>query len=368
MSALETVRVPLGARAYDVVIGEGALEASAGALARLCPRGRALIAADATALHLHRPRLEAALAASGLAAEIIAIEGGEAAKSWAGLQGLCDRLLAANIERSEALIAFGGGTIGDLAGFAAAILKRGARFVQIPTTLLAQVDSSVGGKTGINTSAGKNLVGAFHQPSLVIADTGLLATLPVREVRAGYAEIVKAGLIADASLFERLEAAGPAVLEGSSLTAAIAGAVAFKARIVAEDETETGVRALLNLGHTFGHAFEAEARPGALIHGEAVAAGLALAFAYSERLGACAPGAAARVRRHLSAVGLPASGADLPGGPYDARRLVDRMRSDKKNSGGSITLILARGVGGAYVAPGADADDLATFLNEDLTA
>ncbi|XBQ16571.1 MAG: 3-dehydroquinate synthase [Oceanicaulis sp.] len=366
MSAIRTVPVELGERSYEVLIGEDALTASAGRLAALCPRGRALIAADRAALSLHGEALNAALGAARLTPVIFEIEAGEGAKSWTGLQTLVDGLLDANMERGEALIAFGGGTVGDLAGFASAITKRGTRFVQIPTTLLAQVDSSVGGKTAINTKAGKNLVGAFHQPDLVIADTAFLATLSDREMRAGYAEIVKAGLINDAALFDRLEALGPAALEGEALTDAIADAVAFKARIVAEDERESGVRALLNLGHTFAHAFEAEAAPGALVHGEAVAAGLVLAFAYSERTGVCAPGAAARVCAHLQAVGLPSSARALTGGPYTAAKLVERMRSDKKNAGGAITLVLARAIGDAYVSPGADDRDLIEFLSEDL--
>lgn len=361
-----TVEVALGARSYDVLVGEGALEDGAGRLAGLCPRGRALVAADADALRLHGARLRAALSGAGLEPVIFEIEGGETAKSWAGLERLVDQLLDAGMERGESLIAFGGGTIGDLAGFASAVTKRGTGFVQIPTTLLAQVDSSVGGKTGVNTRAGKNLAGAFHQPSLVIADTGFLATLPEREVRAGYAEIVKAGLIADAALFDRLEAQGRDALKPDNLAANIADAVAFKARIVAEDEREGGVRALLNLGHTFAHAFEAEAEKGALIHGEAVAAGLALAFGYSQRRGVCPPGAAERVRAHFAAAGLPAGGAQLAGGPYDPARLVMRMGADKKNTGGAITLILAKAIGQAYIAPGADARDLESFLSEDL--
>jgi 3-dehydroquinate synthase len=275
-------------------------------------------------------------------------------------------LLDLNLERSEAVAAFGGGTVGDLTGFAAAIVKRGTRFIQIPTTLLAQVDSSVGGKTGINTRQGKNLIGAFHQPSLVIADTSLLATLPRREVLAGYAEIVKAGLIADRALFDRLEAHGPDALHGAALDQAVADAVAFKARIVAKDEREAGVRALLNLGHTFGHAFEAEAEKGALIHGEAVACGLAMAFRYAVRGGVCSPEHAARVEAHLTAVGLPATPAALPGGPYAADRLLARMADDKKNSGGAITLILARGIGDAYIARDADRDTLAAFLSDEV--
>jgi len=366
MSGIKTVPVGLGARSYDVLIGEDALETGAARLPGLCPRGRALIAADASALAAHRPRLEAALGAAGLEPVWIEIKGGEAAKSWTGLQSLVERLLELDMERGESLIAFGGGTVGDLAGFAAAIVKRGAGFVQIPTTLLAQVDSSVGGKTGINTRRGKNLAGAFHQPSLVIADTGFLATLPVREMRAGYAEIVKAGLIAERALFERLERQGAQALEGGALAASIAAAVAFKADIVARDERESGVRALLNLGHTFAHAFEAEAGAGALIHGEAVAAGLALAFLYSVRLGHCAPEEAGRVAAHLEAVGLPSRPAALAGGPYNASGLVERMGADKKNAGGAITLVLARSIGDAFIMPGADRADLLDFLSEEL--
>lgn len=366
MSELITVPVALGERSYDVIIGGGALETGMGRLGPLCPRRRAFIAADAAALAAQGDRLHAALNAVGLEPIVFEIEGGERAKSWAGVERLVEALLEAGIERTECLIAFGGGTIGDLAGFAAAVTKRGVGFVQIPTTLLAQVDSSVGGKTGINTASGKNLAGAFHQPALVIADTGLLASLPEREIRAGYAEIAKAGLIADAELFARLEAAGAGALQGDALTRAAADAVAFKARIVAADEREGGVRALLNLGHTFGHAFEAEAAKGALVHGEAVAAGMSLAFRYSVRLGVCPKAEADRVDSHLRAVGLPTSGSELPGGPYNADRLIARMGSDKKNQGGAITLILARAVGEAYITPCEDAADLAAFLDEDL--
>ena len=367
MTGLRTVLVDLGDRRYSVLVGPGALEQGAEALAALCPNGRAIVVADTAALDHHRARLNAVLAKAGLEPVPIALNGGEKAKSWAGLRVLTDQLLALNIERRESVIAFGGGTIGDLAGFAAAITKRGVGFVQIPTTLLAQVDSSVGGKTGINTAAGKNLAGAFHQPSLVLADTDLLSSLPDRELRAGYAEIVKAALIADPALFERLEATGGAGLKGEALTAAIADAVAFKARIVAEDEREAGRRALLNLGHTFAHAFEAEAKPGVLVHGEAVAAGLVLAFDYSVRLGVCPQEDADRARALVSAAGLPARPAELAGGPYTADTLVARMGSDKKNTGGAITLILARGVGEAYIAPNADTQDLAAFLNEEVT-
>ena len=360
------VPVELGARRYDVLIGPNALEAGADGLRALCPHGRALVVADTTAFDRHGARLESTLREEGLELVVFEIEGGEAAKTWDRLQTLVDSLLKAGVDRAETVIAFGGGTIGDLAGFAAAIVKRGVGFAQIPTTLLAQVDSSVGGKTGINTRQGKNLVGAFHQPGLVIADTGLLATLPVREVRAGYAEIVKAALIGDAALFDRLEAAGPDALDEANLSEAIAGAVAFKARIVAEDERERGPRALLNLGHTFAHAFEAEAEPGALVHGEAVACGLALAFRYSAHLGACPAAHADRVADHLETVGLPARIGDLAGGPFEADRLLARMAGDKKSVGGAITLILARGIGEAYIAPRADARDLAAFLEREI--
>lgn len=273
MSEILSVSVGLGTRSYDVLVGAGALEAARPRLAELFPRGRALLVTDRTVADLHLGTVTDWLDQAGLRAEPVILEPGETTKSWAGLQHLVDTLLDRNIERSEAVIALGGGVIGDLTGFAASVTKRGVDFVQIPTTLLAQVDSSVGGKTGINTRHGKNFVGTFHQPRLVIADADLLASLPLRERRAGYAEIVKAALIGDAPLFDRLEAAGAGALDGPTLSEAVAAAVAFKARIVAEDERETGARALLNLGHTFAHAFEAEAPKDAIRHGEAVAAG-----------------------------------------------------------------------------------------------
>ena len=366
MKAPLSVAVGLGDRAYDVLIGEGALDAAMSRLAALCPRGRALVVTDEAVWAAQGARLSALLDEAGLRAEIIAVAPGEGSKSYAGLQRVVDALLALGIERKEAVIAFGGGVVGDLAGFAAAIVKRGVDFVQIPTTLLAQVDSSVGGKTGINAAAGKNMVGAFHQPRLVIADAGLMATLPDREIRAGYAEILKAALIGDKPMFDRLETAGADALSGPALSRAIAEAVAFKARVVAEDEREAGVRALLNLGHTFGHAFEAEAATGALIHGEAVAAGLALAFDYSAALGVCPPEDADRVRASLRAAGLPAGPKDLPGGPFEPARLVARMRDDKKNAGGRITLILARGIGEAYIASDADETRLLAFMESQL--
>jgi len=366
MSILRLIEVKAASRAYEVVIGQNALSQRADRLIKRAPRGRIIVVADTNALSHHRAYLDQACESAGLKLELIEIEGGERAKSWSGIEALCDQLLDLNVERSEAIIAFGGGTVGDLTGFAAAIVKRGARFIQIPTTLLAQVDSSVGGKTGINTRQGKNLIGAFHQPDLVICDLSLLDTLPRREILAGYAEIVKAGLIADKPLFEKLESLGIQAVSGDGLADAVADAVAFKARIVAEDEREGGVRALLNLGHTFGHAFEAEATKGALIHGEAVACGIAMAFRYSVRLGVCPAEDAKRVEAHLKAVGLPISATDLPGGPYTADRLLARMSDDKKNSGGAITLILARGLGEAYIDKAADRNELAAFLKDEV--
>lgn len=366
MSGLFRIRVGAASRAYDVLVGAGALEAAGPELARLCPQGRAIIAADAAALGPHRARLEAVLASAGLTPDIIALEGGEGVKSWEALTALVDALLDRQMGRNESLIAFGGGTVGDLAGFAASVMKRGCGFIQMPTTLLAQVDSSVGGKTGINTRHGKNLVGSFHQPGLVIADSAFLESLPRRELAAGYAEIVKAGLIGDAALFERLEGVGGDPLALGSLVPFIADAVRFKARIVEDDERETGVRALLNLGHTFAHAFEAEANKGALIHGEAVACGLVMALTFSARLGLCPPEACARAARVLERAGLPASIPALPGGPYDAAALTARMGQDKKNAGTGVTLVLARAIGEAFISPGHAPSQIEAFLTGEV--
>lgn len=364
--ALRRVRIDLDPHGYDVVIGPQALEASAADLAAHCPRGRAIIVADPQALAHHRARLDQVLATQNLTPHYIEVKGGERAKTFIQLEALTDQLLEANVERQEAVIAFGGGTIGDLTGFAAAITKRGVKFIQIPTTLLAQVDSSVGGKTGINTHHGKNLIGAFHQPHLVIADLDLLATLPARERLAGYAEIIKAALIGDARLFERLDGLGLQALEGEGLGEAVEAAVQFKADIVRQDEKEAGVRALLNLGHTFGHAFEAEARKNTLIHGEAVALGIAMAFRFSAQQDHCPADTPARVETHLAKVGLPVNVKDLPGGPYDAQALFSRMKDDKKNKNGQITLILARAIGEAFITADSAETDVLNFLQEEL--
>jgi len=366
LSDILSVPVGLGERAYDVLVGAGALDAAQARLPAFFPRGRAVVVTDRNVAALHLKSVSDRLETAGLRADPIVLEPGETSKSWDGLTRLVEALLDRNVERSEAVIALGGGVIGDLTGFAAAITKRGVDFIQIPTTLLAQVDSSVGGKTGINTGHGKNFVGAFHQPRLVVADMDLLASLPLRERHSGYAEIVKAALIGDAAMFDVLENAGADVLDGPALSQAVAAAVAFKARIVAEDEREAGVRALLNLGHTFAHAFEAEAPKDAIRHGEAVAAGLALAFAYSARRGLCSADDAARVAAHLRTVGLPDGPKTLAHTDWNAERLVDRMRDDKKNRDGRIALILARGIGAAYIDRDTDENDLTDFMETTL--
>lgn len=362
---MTTIPVSLGTRSYDVVIEAGLL-ARAGALLAPIARGRPMpiVADEAVAPHLET--LRASLSAAGIASEAIVLPAGEGSKSWATLELLMDRLLALGVERRDHVIALGGGVIGDLVGFASAILKRGCGFVQVPTTLLAQVDSSVGGKTGINTRAGKNLVGAFHQPAIVLIDPTTLDTLPLREVRAGYAEVAKYGLIDDPEFFAWCEANAGRLLAGDpeAREIAIARSVAAKARIVGEDERETsGRRALLNLGHTFGHALEAEAGfDGSLLHGEAVAAGMALAFAFSASRGLCPPEDAARVAAHLRAAGLP-DGLAAAGISASGARLVDHMRHDKKMEGGTLALLLARGIGQTYVDRGVALEEIAAFLD-----
>ncbi len=374
----DAVKVELGARSYDVLIGQRLIARAGELIAPFAKAKRVFIVTDQNVARLHRPALIASLEAAGLQNWTITLAPGEGAKSFSGLEMLTRHLLQAGVERSDLIIAFGGGVIGDLAGLAAGLLKRGVDFVQIPTTLLAQVDSSVGGKTAIDTPEGKNLIGLFHQPRLVLADTQLLRTLPIRELRAGYAEIVKIGLISEAPFFAWCEAnAGallapktPETLQASeaALTHAIRHAVAAKAAIVAADEREAGVRALLNLGHTFAHALEAYgAYDGALLHGEAVAAGMVLAFAYSAECKLCAPQDAARVRTHLESAGFVTDLRKLPGAPYDANRLFDLMAADKKNQSAALTLILARGVGLAFVQKHADTQSLRAFLQREAT-
>lgn len=365
-----TIRVELGARSYDVVVGAGLLAEAGERVLPFAPGRRAAVIVDETVSALHLPRLMEGLHHAGIEAHAIVLPPGEGQKSFLGLELLSERLLAMGLERRDLVIAFGGGVIGDLAGLTAGLLKRGLDFVQIPTTLLAQVDSSVGGKTAINATAGKNLVGLFHQPRLVLADQDVLDTLPLRERRAGYAEIVKIGLINDPAFFEWCEREGPRVVAGGAgsrdaVSHAIAVAVQAKATIVAADEREAGVRALLNLGHTFAHAIEAEAgMDGAILHGEAVGCGLALAFGFSVKLGHCDAGVAARVSKHLVAAGFEADISRLPGGPFLPDRLVDAMMHDKKNEGGALTFILVRGIGEAFVARDVSPDAVHTFLRE----
>jgi len=362
---MSVVRVEIGARSYDVRIEAGLIGRAGAHLAPLAPNGRVFVVTDENVAVAQSARLADSLV--GLAAETVTIAPGEESKSWATLAALIDRLLALGIERGEPILAFGGGVVGDLAGFAASILQRGTPYVQIPTSLLAMVDSSVGGKTAIDVPAGKNLVGAFHQPRLVLIDPEALTTLPARQMRAGYAEIVKTALIGDPDFFAWLEANGAAVVAGDpeALAHAIAASVAFKAAIVAEDERETsGRRALLNLGHTFAHAIEAEAGfSDRVLHGEAVAAGLALAFDLSMRRGLCPADDARRVRQNLKAASLPASLADL-GVTASGATLAARMASDKKKSGGRVAFILARGIGAAFVDHEVVLEEVVDFLDK----
>jgi 3-dehydroquinate synthase len=362
------VPVSLGDRSYEVVIEAGALAQAGERLAHYAPRGRFIVVTDGNVATAQFPTLKASLEEAGLSVEPIILPAGESTKSWGQLESLCDRLLELGIERSDNVIALGGGVIGDLVGFACSILKRGCGFVQVPTTLLAQVDSSVGGKTAINTRAGKNLIGAFHQPSHVLIDPDTLDTLPRREVGAGYAEVVKYALIDDPAFFDWCEANGTALLAGdpAARSHAIATSIAAKARIVAADERETtGVRALLNLGHTFGHALEAETGFGdRLLHGEGVACGMALAFRFSARMGLCPVEDAERVSRRLAAAGLPvtlaAAGADAPG-----EALVAHMLHDKKMAGGKLPFLLARGIGKTFLAKDVDLAEVARFLDDE---
>lgn len=363
---MRTVPVALGARSYEVRIASGLIDRAAEHLAPFARKRPFVIVTDSNVAP-HAERLVATLSAANLASKTIILPPGEGTKSWAQLEALLDRLLDLGIERGDHVIALGGGVIGDLVGFASAILKRGCNFVQIPTTLLAQVDSSVGGKTAINSRAGKNLVGAFHQPALVLIDPDLLDTLPLREQRAGYAEIVKYGLIDDADFFAWCEGNGAALLAGDpgARAYAIAHSVSAKARIVGDDEREiTGTRALLNLGHTFGHALEAEAGfSDRLLHGEGVAAGMALAFAFSARQGLCPAADAERIAVHLAASGLPHDLASA-GITASGARLVEHMLHDKKMDAGTLPFLLARGIGATYLDKHVDLADVAAFLDE----
>jgi 3-dehydroquinate synthase len=366
------VNVALGERAYDIVIGRGVL-ASLGARARaLRGSAKAAIVTDHIVARLQLDAAEAALAGGGMASSRVVIDAGEGAKSYAGLEYVCEALIAARLERGDLVVALGGGVVGDLAGFAAAIVRRGLDYIQVPTTLLAQVDSAVGGKTAINSSQGKNLIGAFHQPRLVLADTATLDTLPPRQFRAGYAEVAKYALLGDAGFFAWLDANMKDVFAGAgggnaAREHAIATSCRMKAAIVARDERESGERALLNLGHTFGHALEAAAGfSDRLLHGEAVALGITLAAEFSARLGVLAPETAARAIGHLARAGLPVRLEDVAGGWPDADALLDLMAQDKKVKRGKLNLILLRDIGNAYIAPDIDPAQLGAFLVEKL--
>jgi 3-dehydroquinate synthase len=370
--AVATISVALGERAYDVLIGPGlAARATSLVAARLGP-GKCGIVTDTNVAARHLATLETALGAVGRHAGTVVLAPGEATKSFPELAGLCERLLEMGLERRDVIIALGGGVIGDLAGLAASLVRRGLRFVQMPTSLLAQVDSSVGGKTAINTPQGKNLVGTFHQPSLVLADTDTLATLPPREFRAGYVEAAKYGLLGDGQYFAWLEqnAAQVFAKDAAALTRAIAVAVQGKADIVARDETETGDRMLLNLGHTFGHALEASAGfSDRLLHGEAIAIGICLAFRLSEELGHIGNNSVARVSSHFDALGLPTRIGDIRGGPLpEAAALVRIMGQDKKVRDGQLTLILARGIGEAFITRDVPAPTVLDFLSRQVAA
>jgi 3-dehydroquinate synthase len=362
---IRSVPVDLGERAYEVLIGPGLVDEAGARLRPFVRRDRVAVVSDETVWGLHGARLTAALERAGLKAHPIVLPPGEQTKSFAGLEGLCDALLALELDRGDLIVAFGGGVIGDLAGFAAAVYKRGADFVQIPTTLLAQVDSSVGGKTAIDTPRGKNLVGAFHQPRLVLADLDVLGTLPDREMRAGYAEVLKYGLLGDADFFAWLQAQGGAVLarEPTALARAVERSVEMKAEIVIDDEREAGRRALLNLGHTFGHALEAETGYGeALLHGEAVGLGSAMAFRYSAAAGFCGAEDARKAVAAVAAAGLPSRLSDLGGHRFAADDLLRHMAQDKKAEGGRLTFILARSLGDAFVARDVDPAEMRAFL------
>ncbi|GMG81887.1 3-dehydroquinate synthase [Paralimibaculum aggregatum] len=364
-----TVEVGLGDRSYRIEIGPGLLAEAGALIGPLLPRPRTVIVTDATVAALHLPALEAGLGAAGIEAHAVVLPAGEASKSMHQLAWLVERLLALEVERDDLIIAFGGGVIGDLAGFAAAVLRRGVDFVQIPTTLLAQVDSSVGGKTGVNAPQGKNLIGAFHQPRLVLADISVLETLSGRELLAGYAEVAKYGLLGDAGFFAWLEANGPGLRDGDAVlrAEAVRRSCAMKAAIVGRDERERGERALLNLGHTFGHALEAATGYSArLLHGEGVAVGTGLAFAASARMGLCPQEAPSRVAAHFADMGMVRRLADIPGELPDAEGLIRLMGQDKKVRQGRLAFILARDIGEAFLTREADMEAIRAVLAEAL--
>ena len=367
-----TTTIPVGGEgfaAYEVVVGRGLLKEAGARVAALAPT-RAFIVSDETVAAIHGETVRAALEGAGLKTGIVTVPAGEASKSFEQLEAVLDRLLAEGLDRKSLVVALGGGVVGDLAGLAAALFMRGVDFVQVPTTLLAQVDSSVGGKTAIDTPRGKNLIGAFHQPRLVLADIEALATLPVRQVRSGWAEVLKHGLICDAAFFDWLGGEGKAGAEGDpdALERAVIRSVEIKSQIVGEDEKEAGRRALLNLGHTFGHALEAELGFGdALTHGEAVALGCAMAFRFSARQGLCSAADAQKAEAGIRAAGLPTRLAEVDQA-FSAEALIGRMAGDKKAEGGRLTLILARAIGEVFTDKAVDAEAVRAFLIEEGAA
>ena len=366
VATTECLTLDLAQRSYDIVVGAGLLETAGERIAPLMKGKRAVIISDDTVAPIYLDQVTASFENCDLGVSSIVVPSGESTKSFDHLQNLTERLFEASVDRTTMLVALGGGVIGDLAGFVAAITMRGLDFVQIPTTLLAQVDSSVGGKTGINSAFGKNLIGAFHQPRLVLADLTTLDTLPRRQLQAGYAEVLKYGLINDVAFFDWLESNGPSLLAGDKPAQrhAVLKSCAAKAAIVAEDEKEHGARALLNLGHTFGHALEAEMGYGdALLHGEAVAIGMVMAFDFSVQLGLCPKADAERLRGHLQDVGLPVDLSGLTAPSWTSERLIEHMGLDKKVADGALVFILAGGIGEAFISRDVKTDDLTRFLN-----
>ena len=366
-----TVDVALGERAYDIVIGRDVLQSLGGRIAALRPGARTAIVTDRNVAKYWLEKTEASLSEAGIATSRIIVDEGEGSKTYAGLERVCEALISAKIERNDLVVALGGGVVGDLAGFAAAILRRGVDFVQVPTSLLAQVDSSVGGKTGINSPQGKNLLGAFHQPLLVVADTAVLDTLSPRQFRAGYAEVAKYGVLGDAAFFSWLEANhGDIVAGGAAREHAIATSCRAKAAIVMRDERENGERALLNLGHTFGHALEAATGfSDRLFHGEGVAIGMVLAAEFSAQLGMIADADALRVKHHLAAAGLPTHLQDIAGFTQEkisADALMALMAQDKKVKRGKLTFILLQAVGRAAIVPDVEPSLVRDFLQRKL--
>ncbi|MEK1862403.1 MAG: 3-dehydroquinate synthase [Rhizobium leguminosarum] len=366
-SAIRTVHVPLGERAYDILIGPGLIARAGAEIATRLKGRKAAVVTDENVAPLYLKALVASLDEAGIASAEVVLPAGEKTKSFEHLITACDKVLEARVERNDYVIALGGGVIGDLSGFAAGIVRRGVRFVQVPTSLLSQVDSSVGGKTGINSHHGKNLIGVFHQPDLVLADTDVLNSLSAREFRAGYAEVAKYGLIDKPDFFAWLEANWKAVFTGGSARIeAIAASCQAKADVVVADERENGQRALLNLGHTFGHALEAATAydSSRLVHGEGVSIGMVLAHEFSARMNLASPDDARRVERHLKEVGLPTRMSDIPGDLPPAETLMDAIAQDKKVKSGKLTFILTRGVGQSFVADDVPASEVISFLRE----